>query len=478
MLARRTAGSACFHLDCGTELVEDTDGGRACRWEAQMIRRRRLHLAQALKDAGDPGTGRGRGRPDAAWDRPDSPEPGPAASPPPAATLIYSCRFMDTRQRASTLYRLLGDEARLRLLAGAGPRRLNVTELTGILGLAQSGVSRHLGLAQGRRPGRGGARRGFAYYRLSPALRAERRRRRSGRCCGAVRRGGRQPRRPRRRRAAAGSAARSGKENFDAHGGPDTRDGASARARPQLGGVVARARPAAAAARRRRHRLRRGLPDDRSGPLGAARDRGRSVRGRADAGRALATRRRVTNITWKRGELEKLPLADGSVDVALLSQALHHAADPARAIAEAARVAAARRARARARPARTTTRTGCATSSAIAGSASTTPTSRLCRRRRRRRHGQRRRPRRRRSVHRLDCQRHEARRPRVQGRGTRRKAYRCTLDSSIDYDRALLKPADRTHPRPRRRHGHHDPAPRADEARLPRRPLPRPRRAT
>ena len=41
---------------------------------------------------------------------------------------------------------------------------------------------------------------------------------------------------------------------------------------------------------------------------------------------------------WKRGELEKLPIRDATVDVALLSQALHHAADPARAIQEAVRI--------------------------------------------------------------------------------------------------------------------------------------------
>ena len=34
----------------------------------------------------------------------------------------------------------------------------------------------------------------------------------------------------------------------------------------------------------------------------------------------------------------RLPLRDASVDVALLSQALHHAADPARALSEAARI--------------------------------------------------------------------------------------------------------------------------------------------
>jgi ArsR family transcriptional regulator len=54
--------------------------------------------------------------------------------------------------------------------------------------------------------------------------------------------------------------------------------------------------------------------------------------------RALATRRRVRNVIWKRGELERLPLRDASVDVALLSQALHHAPHPARALGEAVRI--------------------------------------------------------------------------------------------------------------------------------------------
>jgi ArsR family transcriptional regulator len=54
--------------------------------------------------------------------------------------------------------------------------------------------------------------------------------------------------------------------------------------------------------------------------------------------KGLARRRRVANVVWKQGELEKLPIRDESVDVALLSQALHHARDPARAVAEAARI--------------------------------------------------------------------------------------------------------------------------------------------
>jgi ArsR family transcriptional regulator len=64
-------------------------------------------------------------------------------------------------------------------------------------------------------------------------------------------------------------------------------------------------------------------------------DRSEAVLERA---KALAKRRRVSNVTWKRGELEKLPVADAQVDVALLSQALHHAQNPARAVSEAARI--------------------------------------------------------------------------------------------------------------------------------------------
>jgi ArsR family transcriptional regulator len=58
------------------------------------------------------------------------------------------------------------------------------------------------------------------------------------------------------------------------------------------------------------------------------------------AARALAARRGVANITWRKGDLERLPLDDASHDVVMLSQALHHAERPQKAIAEAARVVA------------------------------------------------------------------------------------------------------------------------------------------
>jgi SAM-dependent methyltransferase len=128
------------------------------------------------------------------------------------------------------------------------------------------------------------------------------------------------------------------KENFDAHAGPDTRD-----ARQLVPG-----RSWAAWSRA----LGLLMPRVKVADLGcgegyltieAARwasrvvavDRSETVLTRA---KALARRRRVSNVIWKKGELEKLPMKDASVDVAMLSQALHHALDPARAVAEAARV--------------------------------------------------------------------------------------------------------------------------------------------
>src|SRR5690606_36573216 len=63
--------------------------------------------------------------------------------------------------------RLLGDEARLRLLRLLSLERLNVSELTGILGIAQSGVSRHLGLLKDAGLVEEQREGGFTYFRLA-----------------------------------------------------------------------------------------------------------------------------------------------------------------------------------------------------------------------------------------------------------------------------------------------------------------------
>ncbi len=53
-------------------------------------------------------------------------------------------------------------------------------------------------------------------------------------------------------------------------------------------------------------------------------------------GARKAKKNGLKNLEFRLGDLEKPPIDPGSMDLAILSQALHHAADPARAIASAA----------------------------------------------------------------------------------------------------------------------------------------------
>lgn len=55
-------------------------------------------------------------------------------------------------------------------------------------------------------------------------------------------------------------------------------------------------------------------------------------------GTGLAGKHQLTNLTYRKGDLEALPIDDGSVDLALFSQSLHHAQHPPRAVAEAFRI--------------------------------------------------------------------------------------------------------------------------------------------
>ena len=53
--------------------------------------------------------------------------------------------------------------------------------------------------------------------------------------------------------------------------------------------------------------------------------------------KALADRRRVTNVQWKKGDLARLPLRDASVDAVVCTEAFHFFDQPV-ALAEFARV--------------------------------------------------------------------------------------------------------------------------------------------
>jgi ArsR family transcriptional regulator len=243
---------------------------------------------------------------------------------------------MDMRQ-ASALYRLLGDEARLRLLRVLHRERLNVTELTGILGLAQSGVSRHLGLLKDAGLVIEEKDAGFTYYRLAPSLN-ENGHRAVWSALQEQFEAATGDESVRADEARLQEVLRLRKENFDNHVAADARDarqfvpGRSWAAWSRALGLLL---PPLTIADLGCGEGYLSIEASRWAAKVVAVDRSEVVLDRA---RALGRRRRVSNVVWKRGELEKLPIKDETVDVALLSQALHHAANPARAVAEAARI--------------------------------------------------------------------------------------------------------------------------------------------
>ena len=236
-------------------------------------------------------------------------------------------------QRAVTVFRLLADPTRLRLLRVLAHDRFNVTELTGILGLAQSGVSRHLGLLKDAGLVEEDREAGFVYYRLAHDADDDAARRHLWSLLDAQFGSAADDRSTREDDARLQEVLRLRKEAFDAHG--DNRQ-------------LSPGRSWAAWARALGHLLPPlDVADVGCGEgyltLEAAAwartvvgvDRSDDVLERA---KGLAARRRVTNVEWRKGDLSRLPLHDGSVDVALLSQSLRYATDPERAVAEASRI--------------------------------------------------------------------------------------------------------------------------------------------
>jgi ArsR family transcriptional regulator len=235
-------------------------------------------------------------------------------------------------QRTSALFRLLGDSTRLRLLRVLAQDRFNVSELTGILGVAQSGVSRHVGMLRDAGLVTEEREGGYVYYRLAEDARV------NGHAAlwsvlDTEFAASAEEQDVRRDEARLQEVLRLRKENFDTHG--DTRQ-------------LVPGRSWAAWARALGHLLPPlDVADIGCGEgyltIEAARwartvvgiDRSEEVLERA---KALATRRKITNVQWKKGDLSRLPLRDGSMDVALLSQALHHSTTPEEAVAEAVRI--------------------------------------------------------------------------------------------------------------------------------------------
>jgi SAM-dependent methyltransferase len=235
-------------------------------------------------------------------------------------------------QRASALFRLLSDSTRLRLLRILAQDRFNVSELTGILGVAQSGVSRHLGMLKDAGLIAEEREAGFVYYKVADHNRS------NGHGSlwalldtqfASVD----EEQTVRDDEARLKEVLRHRKENFETHG--DIRQ-------------LVPGRSWAAWARALGHLL----PPLDVADIGCgdgyltvemARwaknvygiDRSDEVLERA---RALAAKRHLGNVQWRKGDLANLPLRDEAVDLALMSQALHHAQDPEEAVAEAVRV--------------------------------------------------------------------------------------------------------------------------------------------
>ncbi|MGE5358979.1 MAG: metalloregulator ArsR/SmtB family transcription factor [Bacteroidales bacterium] len=233
----------------------------------------------------------------------------------------------------ATLFRLLGDDARLRLLRVLGRERLNVTELTAILGIAQSGVSRHLGLLKEAGLVAEQREAGFAYYRAS---------RNTSEPGGAAlwqmldaqfdAMARTAP--VRADEARLQEVLRLRKENFEAHG-TEARQLVPGRSWAAWARALGLLMPPLTVADLGCGEGYLTIEVARWAGAVIAVDRSRDVLQRA---RALARRRRAANITWKCGDLERVPIPDARVDLAILSQALHHAVSPARALAEARRI--------------------------------------------------------------------------------------------------------------------------------------------
>jgi SAM-dependent methyltransferase len=235
-------------------------------------------------------------------------------------------------QQASGVFRLLADPTRLRLLRVLSHDRFNVTELTGILALAQSGVSRHLGLLKDAGLVVEEREAGYAYYRLANGEQEA-----NGH--GALwafldtQFASEPDAAAREDHARLQEILRHRTENFDTHG--DIRQLVPGRSWAAWSRAIAHLLPPM------------DVVDIGCGEgylaLEAARwarsvvgiDRSEDVLERA---KAMAVRRKVVNVDWKKGDLSRLPLRDASVDLALLSQSLHHASEPERAVAEAVRV--------------------------------------------------------------------------------------------------------------------------------------------
>lgn len=232
------------------------------------------------------------------------------------------------------ILRLLADPTRVRLLALLRQEELSVAELQEVLDMGQSRISSHLGLlrqgelVQDRREGK------KTFYALSPSMVPEAATLLHAACESVL-----QTQQIATDRANLSRILEKRKQQaeqyFNSVAGRLSKDYCPGRSWEAIG-----------------HFLLHLTPKIRIADLGAGEgllsqllaNRAESVvcvdnsPKMVEFGSALAKKNGLTNLTYKRGDIERVPLKDESVDLAFLSQALHHAQHPEAAVKEAARI--------------------------------------------------------------------------------------------------------------------------------------------
>jgi len=228
--------------------------------------------------------------------------------------------------------RLLADETRLRLLLLLREEELSVVELQEILGMGQSRISTHLGqlrrgdLITDRRSGKN------IYYAAAPALEVPEL------AALLVAGGAELPEAVRDGRALKLLRKKRGdkaREYFNQLAGKFGRTYCPGRTWEGLAHLLLGLMPEwvvvdlgageGTLAQLLARRAQRVIAVDNSEKM-------------VEFGAELAKRHGVANLEYRLGDMEAPPVADGSVDLALLSQALHHAANPVRVVKAAHRM--------------------------------------------------------------------------------------------------------------------------------------------
>ena len=218
----------------------------------------------------------------------------------------------------------LADPTRLRILAALRENELSVAELQEVLGIGQSRISNHLaqlksvGLLRDRREGQ------KAYYR-----RAEMAREIWSLAEGAAGELGTQARDGEALRRVLGQRQEKSKRYFDAVAGRLGKKYCPGRSWEAVGRLLLALAP-------RQVYADLGAGEGLISQLLAARAKkviavDHSPR-MVEVGRDLAKRRGLKNLEYRLGDMENPPIRPGSVDVAILSQALHHAVHPPRVL--------------------------------------------------------------------------------------------------------------------------------------------------